>query len=516
MDDVLARVQPQLGAWMGKQRWVAKSPEALASVKVLDSAVLDESGLVWALVRLGDGAVYQVLLAAVDEDTAASLREKRPESVIEFGEDNGESGAVIDALSDEDQVLRVIRSLGWSEVRGERARILGAEQSNTSVVLDETIIVKFFRRLYVGVNPDVEVTKVLSAASFAYIAPAVEMWRRGNWDLAIAQQFLIDGEEGWTAFLEHGRRALSTLHDWCSVPLYAASTATPSAGGAVAECGSGAVDGREAVPGAREARALGEMTAALHLAMAKAFGSSPLDVSRLRISLESSMASLGDPPALQGIVNELAVLGDSGDAVRVHGDFHLGQTMCVAEGWRTFDFEGEPARPLEERTVPASPYKDVAGMVRSFGYAAATVLREHPVEEWFSVPHKAALSASLRYEKECVSATATANALAGMADGGDSDSGVSGSEGSAGSDGATACTLEEGARCWEALICEEYLAGYHASPEIDSILPEGAAARKLLLDASIAEKAIYELAYEKTYRPDWVAIPEAALQRLFG
>jgi maltokinase len=280
------------------------------------------------------------------------------------------------------------------------ARPMGVEQSNTSVVFDERLIMKVFRRLHPGKNLDVEVTGALASAGFGAVAEPLAVWTGGDYTKGVVQPFLAGGKEGWALAL--------------------AAASTDFAG---------------------EAAELGRLTADMHRAMAGAFGSWPGQPHAWADMIERGLDRLESPDeraAARQVVQRLRSVADPGPAIRVHGDYHLGQVMRTDEGWYVLDFEGEPARPIDERRQPSSPMKDVSGMLRSFGYAA-------------SVGH-----AGERWEQDCRDA---------------------------------------------------FLASYtERSP-----LPDPA-----VLDAFELDKAVYELAYERAYRPDWVDVPRHALRRLLG
>jgi maltokinase len=147
-----------------------------------------------------------------------------------------------------------------------------------------------------------------------------------------------------------------------------------------------------------------------------------------------------------------------GPAMRVHGDYHLGQVMRTDGGWYVLDFEGEPARPLDERLRPTSALKDVAGMLRSLTYAAWFVLGER--------------------------------------------------------NGEDTAWLEPMARAWEHRNRQAFLRGYYDHKGIDSLLPVAPKDREAVRLAFELEKAVYELAYEEAHRPSWARIPLVALRRL--
>ena len=234
--------------------------------------------------------------------------------------------------------------------------MLRGEQSNTSVIVDtdgaRPVIVKVFRTLHPGENPDVEVLRGLDG--FAQV-PALVGWLPGSWtgrageqvvgQLAVATEFVADGQDAWR------------------------------------EAAEAVADGVDFTP---RARSLGAATATLHAALADAFGTTAVDDAvraGLRDALGSRIAwALSATDALDRHRAALAARADRLDlsAVpplqRVHGDYHLGQVLhSPTRGWVVLDFEGEPLRPLAERTRPDLALRDVAGMLRSFDYAAGQV-----------------------------------------------------------------------------------------------------------------------------------------------
>jgi maltokinase len=214
-----------------------------------------------------------------------------------------------------------------------------------------------------------------------------------------------------------------------------------------------------------EARRLGEMTAKLHLALADAFGRHPAQVDGWGRSIERQLETVPRfeavvGPGVQAILDDLRSVADPGVAIRVHGDYHLGQVMRGEVGWYVLDFEGEPARPLAERRELRSPLRDVAGMLRSFQYATALAAEER--------------------------------GPAGQAD------------------------VAEQAVAWEQRNRRAYLDGYRSWSQIDELVPGDEAGFETVLAAFELEKAAYELCYELAYRPSWAHIPREALERLRG
>lgn len=278
------------------------------------------------------------------------------------------------------------------------AKPLGAEQSNTSLVLEGGRLAKLFRRIHHGPNPDVEVPRVLGERRFNGVVAPLATWSRDGWDLGVVVPYLEGATDGWDV---------------------AAVTDDPA-------------------PLAYE---LGTVVAGLHAALAGAFGASHADTAGYVELYDRAVADVGakPDPVERG---RLRTLSEPGALIRVHGDLHLAQLLRHEGSWRVIDFEGEPDRPLEERTAPASPLKDVAGMVRSFAYAAAVA--GHPLG-------------------------------------------------------------------WEERAVDAFQMAYLTSAAVTGLLPSDPAP---VLDAYILEKAVYELAYERGHRPDWVWIPSAAIDRL--
>ncbi|MFF5286511.1 maltokinase [Streptomyces sp. NPDC013171] len=221
-------------------------------------------------------------------------------------------------------------------------RMLDAEQSNSSLVFGDSFILKIFRRVSPGANPDLELPLALSRAGCARVPAPVAWFESGASTLGVLQPYLRDSRDGW-------RLALDAL-----------------------------ADGREFTV---EARALGRATAEVHLALAEALPTRRLaraETEQLAAAMDRRLhAAAQAVPALLPYVPGLRAVfaaASGGAAVqRIHGDLHLGQTLRGSDGgWAVIDFEGEPAKPLDERRSPQPTVRDVAGMLRSFDYAART------------------------------------------------------------------------------------------------------------------------------------------------
>src|SRR3954464_5973443 len=247
--------------------------------------------------------------------------------------------------------------------------VVTGEQSNTSLIYGSEAILKLFRRLEPGLNPDVEVHAALRSTNNEHIAPLLGHIEIDDSDpsvppatVAMLQTFVPNASDGW-------RLATASVRD-----LYAEG-----------DLHADEVGGDFAADSER----LGAATASVHADLAQVLPTEPADPEWFR-SLGEQMSSrldeaIGVVPQLEehaeGLRRPYAAVGGSTERVvrpRVHGDLHLGQVLRTATGWIILDFEGEPARSLESRRELDSPLRDVAGMLRSFDYAARHMLVEQP------------------------------------------------------------------------------------------------------------------------------------------
>ena len=419
-------IEDLLPAYLGRQRWFAG--ETPTSVDVVVSDWLVES-LRWLVVD-ADGVHYQLVVGLRSADNPPEFLHGHDDEVLGAVDGSVAFDAVLDPRLA--QVLLAQTSPG-EEAR--HVRPVATEQSNSSLIYDDRLFLKLFRRLHHGPNPDVEVTAALASAGFAHVAEPLGVWRYEDMDLAVCERYLAGGAEGWAL-------ARTSLRD-----LYAAGVEDPAAAGG---------------DFAAEARRLGQVTATMHLTLADAFGAQPGDAATWSAAVERQLARLrpedADAEAAKAFAERLRSVSDPGPSIRVHGDYHLGQVMRTDHGWFVLDFEGEPARPLDERRQPSSAFKDVAGMLRSFQYASAVALLER--------------------------------------------------------DEAERAHLAGAAAAWEAHNRAAFLDGYLATAGIEAVLPAGEAARRTVLTAFELDKAVYEVLYERAHRPDWVPIPRGAIRRL--
>jgi maltokinase len=389
MIDISALEEGTFQEWLVAQRWFGSKAREVAHIEVSQSVTLREEvpQLALALVeaRFGEGThqTYQVPLGARPVDEGWQQR------VI----GSAEGWTLYDALADPAtgrELLHRMRSgsqetvedgtlrFRWAASAGAElggtveVRPVGVEQSNSSIVFGEALILKAFRRVEPGVNPELELLRFMSERGFPNIAPLAWYEFEGRFidaTLGILQEYLAGAQDGWELALRE-------------------VSADPQ----------GLLD---------RLRALGEVTGELHTVLgsdshnpdfapdqpsqeALSLLTADVDEQIERIFLDLPETEAVAPIAGRGQdVREklqlLSNIGAGGRVIRTHGDYHLGQTMLSDRGWVILDFEGEPARPLPERRLKRSPLRDVAGMLRSFSYvtAGARLLRGVSVaDEW--------------------------------------------------------------------------------------------------------------------------------------
>lgn len=354
-------IEALLGPYLVRQRWYAGDKASVPEAGVVEAEKMvglpdGQGSLWWAIVS--DGAnQYQVLIG---ERPASGIAEhvKGPEdATLGTIGDN----VYFDAFFDNELAVAFFDAVAGpgGSASPQRARPLSAEQSNTSVVYDDRVILKLFRRLADGPNQDVAITCALSEAGFSHIAQPVVKWQRDGRDLAFGQQFLPGASDGWAL-------ALTSLRDY-----YASH-----------ESGEAASPGLSGGDFAAEVTRLGQVTAEMHMAMADAFGASEGAPGPGWQDFVGSLAArLGDllPERAEEaapLFERLRAIASPGPTLPVHGDYHLGQVLRSDTGWYVLDFEGEPHRDVRERGRPSSALKDVAGMLRSLQYAARYALRD--------------------------------------------------------------------------------------------------------------------------------------------
>ncbi|BBC29961.1 uncharacterized protein SGFS_012550 [Streptomyces graminofaciens] len=367
--DLMTSLAGLLRDWLPRQRWFAGKDRPVTDLALLSMTEL-YPGCLHLLIHAGHsglpspvgagpaGDCYQLLLG-IREHLAPRLGR----ALIGRAHEGPLAGlTVYDALYDPRSAQLLLERLrhpgtvgplrfeadpSVSVPAGLAPRLLDAEQSNTSLVYGDAFILKVFRRIQPGVNPDLEVPGALAGQGCGRV-PAPVAWFRTKHPyaatLGVLQPFLRDASDGWTLALG----ALASGDDF-----------------------------------AAQARELGRATAEVHLALASAFTAGAHgDNGRTGAAIAEAMTERLDTaahcvpalrpfvPGLRGAFRALVHCDAGPPAQRIHGDLHLGQVLRAGREWFVIDFEGEPSRPLTERCGTESPVRDIAGMLRSFDYAA--------------------------------------------------------------------------------------------------------------------------------------------------
>jgi trehalose synthase-fused probable maltokinase len=341
------------------QRWFGSKTRDVVHASIVDHATIGpgDPSLELLLVEIrfdtGTHETYQLLRrddlgVLADPDAASELVRliRRGTTVA------GSEGTV--------ELIPVAESFAGVADEVTVTRQIGVEQSNTSVVLDDSLILKVFRRLEPGVNPELELLRFLTEHGFEHI-PRLAGWyqyvgRPMESTLGILQQFVPDGRDGWELALE----TLGSRTEWFLHQLEALGRVTAELHTVL---GSDPSDPSFA-PEQTSSESLGLLTATVDEEIEAIF----LDLPDEDPELEPLR---GRGEEVRERLRLLTNLGGVGRVIRHHGDFHLGQALHTERGWVLIDFEGEPARSLPERRRKRSPLRDVAGMLRSFAYVAS-------------------------------------------------------------------------------------------------------------------------------------------------
>jgi maltokinase len=458
-------IEDALATWLASQRWFAGKGQGLR-----DLAIVADTELV-----AGDPELRHLIIAvssatAVDYyQVLVGFRRRLPDRLRHARIGQADDGrTAYDALHDaeltrpllegiaagaEIGTLRMHAIPGAAFDTGLDSLVLGSEQSNTSLVYGDESILKVFRRLSPGPNPDLEVTTALARIGSPQVAEPlgwIETRLEGvPTSLAILSRFLRLASDGWSL-------AAASVRD-----LYAVAGADGGHDPRDREAPGQPARVRAADAGgdfAGESRRLGIATAAVHADLAAAFGTDELGADAVGALTERMFRKLDlavtAVPELAKHVDmisdayaELAKLAGPFPVQRVHGDYHLGQVLRTETGWVVLDFEGEPATPLAQRRARSSPLRDVAGMLRSFDYAARHQLIGHPAQ----------------------------------------------------------ATLQDAARDWVRRNATAFCVGYAEAGGLDPV------ANQVLLRALQLDKAVYEVLYEARHRPSWLPIPLESL-----
>jgi maltokinase len=449
---VAALPEERLHEWVLEQRWFASKAREVSHFGVLEAVTLREESprlvlcLVEARFHTGTHELYQVPLGLRPDDEEWDDR-----AIADV-----EGWTVYDALADAAHGRELLHRIrGSADIAAEHGSIafrwaenaaagfggtvdvrpVGVEQSNSSVVFGDALILKVFRRLEPGVNPELELLRFLSLRGFEHIAPLAGWYeyagRLVDATLGTLQEYLSGARDGWALCLDDLEGFADRARDLGVVT------------GRLHTCLGSESGDPDFAPEEPSTESLSLLTATVDE-----------EIERMFVDLDPDDTALGALSGRSQDVRErlqaLSHIGAGGRLIRTHGDYHLGQTMLTDRGWVILDFEGEPARPLPERRRKRSPLRDVAGMLRSFAYAASAAEQQR---------------------------------------------GKPAPEG------------------WEASAREAFLDGYFEAAD-SSLLPPGQDAVAKLLSVFELEKAVYELRYELNNRPDWVGIPVAGILRL--
>jgi maltokinase len=344
------------------QRWYGSKTRDVASATVVDRATLrDQLELQLVEVRFDTGTheTYQLLTDGSGFDALAEDAHARTLlELMRMGETvQADDGAVEFA------------SVGSAVRDPQAARLIEGEQSNSSVIFDDAQILKVFRRVEAGINPELELLRFLTDAEFENIAELTGWYAyvgaQMEATLGTMQRFVASGEDGW-------ERALDAIVAGDEAFFDTLRRLGEVTGRMHTVLGSDPAD-PTFYPEQTSAESLGLLTATVDEEIERVFMSLPDDAPDL-----DPIRGRGEE--VRERLRLLTNIGGTGRVIRVHGDFHLGQTLWDGDDWVILDFEGEPARSLPERRRKRSPLRDVAGMLGSFGYAAsaAEVLRDTP------------------------------------------------------------------------------------------------------------------------------------------
>ena len=380
---VLALPEEELRGFVLGQRWYGSKSDEVVQVQAVDAFPLrekDEPLLAVAVVetrfQTGTHELYNLPVGL--RRGKGGFASVDGWSAFDALEDDGLVRGLVEMIRAQERVEHDRGTLEFNTIGGVvenlgelgAVRAMGSEQSNSSVVLGEQLVLKLYRRLEAGVNPELELLRFLTERGFPSIA-SLEGWAAHlgqplDATLAILQHYVPVRNDGWTL--------------------------------ALADLAAGSSDGFVSL-----VRRLGEVTGAMHSVLASESGDpafSPeepstealaLIVARIDEEIDQVFSSLPNDPLLEPIAgrgdelrDRLQAIGQSGPLgrlIRHHGDYHLGQVLWTErDDWIVLDFEGEPARPLRERRHKRSPLRDVAGMLRSFSYAASASSLEHGVD----------------------------------------------------------------------------------------------------------------------------------------
>ncbi|HEY7502593.1 MAG TPA: maltose alpha-D-glucosyltransferase [Gemmatimonadales bacterium] len=510
-----------LPGYLRESRWFRGKARQITAVEVelAIPVTVEEREVLMTVVGVryldADAERYIIPLAYAEGDRARDIAAASPASVL-LSRNGG--GVVYDAMADGEAANAIVDGIGrrrrwrgvkaelvgsrtraFPELRGEddvlRAALLRGEQSNTSVNLGDRLLFKLFRKAEPGLNPDLELGRYLTERTdfrrVPLLAGGLELRVRNQEPITVGvvHQFVPSEGDAWTFTLNALNRYLERAALSPTPP--SAAELIPVTLPELARLDPPAILEEMAGGYLPQARLLGRRTAEFHLALA----SHPEDPAfapelftghyrrsiyqSLRVNartafdlLRRRLNSLPEPVREEArvvIALEEPLLRQARTVIdrripmsrfRIHGDYHLGQVLYTGKDFIIVDLEGEPSRSISERRFKRSPLRDVAGMIRSFEYAAAYAVRQGPVRTE-DIP-----------------------------------------------------ALLPWARLWQRWASASFLRGYFEASGDADYLPKGADATAAMLDFYLLDKVVYELRYELNNRPDWVPIPLEGLRRL--
>ena len=527
------RLEAILPGILQRQRWFggkARVVRAARLTEVIPVGRKEQPDLHVLLVHVeyvdGEPEDYVVPVRFAEGEEAGRLEATMPNAVLAHVKGQGQrghSGVLIDALTDPTAARSLLATVGRQRRhRGQHSALIGsrrppfgrataadelephllqAEQSNTSILYGDVMLMKVMRRLEAGVSPDVEITDHLADLEHVpALLGTIDVIARDDTTpqtLAMVQQFVPNEGDAWTLTLDQlGRFAERTVSEHVDERPTPATTRSPLelAASAIPEAAH-----EQAGPFLASIRLLGQRTAEMHTALAAptedpAFAAEPMSQlylrslyqslrNAVRMSLRAARRESGDLAAddqqavadlvaredeILDRLQDLTRLRLEAVRTRIHGDYHLGQVLFTGRDFVLIDFEGEPARPLGERRLKRSPLRDVAGLLRSLQYATASTLQDQT-------------------ERGLVTAGQANHA-----------------------------GLRAWLDWWLTWTSASFLDGWLAASQGQPYLPNEVEHTRQLLDAFLIEKALYELGYEMNNRPEWVGIPVAGITQLLA
>jgi maltose alpha-D-glucosyltransferase / alpha-amylase len=512
--------------YLPQQRWFAGKARTIKSTRIINWAPINEAHSALALMEVqfetGEPEVYQVPLAITLDAAANELRRVAPSTIIASVLSANTDGLLHDGVQDDSVCLELLSLIeNGNELRASDGRIIRgvpgqvfqeilgsaetplavrrstAEQSNTSIVYGDRFILKLFRRLEPGLNPDAEIGRHLTEkTSFDRIPPfagSIELEPAADdaepTILTMLQGLVANEGDGWKWTIEELDRYFETC---APLPFPENASAERKDSLELSEHSDSQVARDHLGIYLDAAATLGRRTAELHLALAApsddpAFAAEPLtpeifqtvlldfhqnasrvlDVLKERVPflpdevIEVAATVLSRRRRILDYFGTLRTANVRTQRIRIHGDYHLGQVLRVKTDFVILDFEGEPARSLEYRRSKQCPLKDVAGMLRSFSYAAYASLNNY----------------SARHSEDLT-------------------------------------RLEPWAQLWERSAAAAFLRAYRETAQGAEFVPAVTSEFHELLDAFLLDKALYEVLYELNARPAWVRIPLMGIMSL--